>query len=86
VEVQEQFSDDITIIGVPSLAGADDYPEFISSTGTDVIAHIPDEAGVIWERFGITQQRTYVYIEDDGITEISGYGSLADDVAALVAN
>lgn len=86
MEVQEQFGEDITIIGVPSLASADSYPDFINGTGTDIIEHIPDEEGVIWERFGVTRQRTYVYINDDGTTTLTGYGSLPSDVSALIAS
>ena len=86
MEVKEQFGDDITIIGVPSLASADSYPEFIESTGTGFIEHIPDEQGIIWDQFDVSRQRTYVYIDDDGTWRQSGYGSLPEDVAALVAS
>lgn len=86
MEVQQQFGNDVTIIGVPGLASAGDFPEFINATGTNVIEHIPDEAGEIWRRFGVTQQRTYVYINDDGTTQLSGYGNLPGDVSALIAN
>jgi len=86
VEVKEQFGDDITIIGVPSLAAASSFPDFIEGTGTTSIEHIPDEAGVIWDRFGVTRQRTYVYINDDGTFEQAAYGTLAEDVANLLAS
>ena len=84
--VQEQFGDQVTIIGVPGLASAGQFPEFIESTGTDVLSHIPDEDGVIWDRFGVTQQRTYAYVNDDGTFELAGYGNLAADVEELIAN
>lgn len=86
MEVKEQFGGDITIIGVPSLADAASYPEFIETTETGLIDHIPDEAGVIWDRFDVARQRTYVYINDDGTWEQSGYGTLAQDVAELLAS
>ena len=41
---------------------------------------------MIWERFGVSEQRTYVYIDDDGSWRTAGYGSLASDVEALIAN
>ena len=86
MEVQQQFGDQVTIIGIPGLAGPEEFPEFISSTGTEIIPHIPDEQLEIWGRFGVTQQRTYVYINDDGSFEQAGYGNLVGDVADLIAN
>jgi len=86
VEVKEQFGDDITIIGVPGFASAGDFEGFIENTGTGLIEHISDEDLEVWGRFGVTQQSTYVYIDDDGTFRLSGYGSLAEDVAALLAS
>lgn len=53
-----------------------------SVTGFD---HIPDPDGVIWRRFGVIQQRTYVLINDDGTLRTTGYGSLEQDVQGLIA-
>ena len=85
MEVQEQFGDDITIVGVPGLASAGEFPGFIEATGTGGITHVSDETGEVWSRFGVTQQRTYVYINDDGTSRIAGYGNLAGAVADLIA-
>ena len=57
---------------------------FVDETGTQGLRHIPDVDGVIWERFGVSQQRTYVFIDDDGSWRTAGYGSLADDVRELI--
>lgn len=57
---------------------------FIDENGVDGFTHL-DDATEIWERFGVTQQRTYVYINDDGTWETAGYGSLPADVEALIA-
>ena len=45
----------------------------------------PDIEGEIWQRFGVTQQRTYVLINDDGSFERTGYGSLENDVRDLIS-
>ena len=70
---------------MPGFASAEDFPEFIANSGTGTISHIEDETQEIWNRFGITQQSTYVYINDDGTFQQAGYGNLAGDVAALLA-
>ena len=57
---------------------------FVDRNGVDIVDHIPDGDGVIWERFGITEHRAYVLINDDGTWEETGYGSLEEDVLGLI--
>ena len=85
MEVQETYGDQVRFIGVPGLSNIGDMNQFVAERGVNVIDHIPDPDGVIWERFGVTQQRTYVLINDDGTTERTGYGSIEEDVQALIA-
>lgn len=59
--------------------------EFITDRAVTTFDHVPDVDGSIWESFGITQHRSYVLINDDGTQEITGYGSLEEDVQALIA-
>ncbi|MEM7092406.1 MAG: hypothetical protein AAF567_05355 [Actinomycetota bacterium] len=73
------------IVGVPGLADVDEMLEFVADTGVDGVTHIPDPEGVLWDRFGVTRQRTYVFVNDDGTTETLGYGSLQADVEDLLA-
>ena len=58
---------------------------FVSQTNATAFDHIPDEDGVLWQRFGVSQQRTYILINDDGTWERTGYDSLRDDVLDLIA-
>ena len=86
MEVREQYGDDVEIIGLPGLSSdLDAMIEFVESTGSDGVTHVLDPTGELWARFGVTQQRTYVYVNNDGEQQISGYGSLGADVEALIA-
>jgi hypothetical protein len=85
VEAQQLFGDQVRFVGVPGLANEGSMVEFVADTGTGVIDHIPDPDGEIWDRFGVIQQRTYVYVNDDGSWQTSGYGSLHSDVEELIA-
>ena len=58
---------------------------FINEHGAGGFGHIPDTQSQIWRRFGVTQQRTYVLINDDGTWRRTGYGNLANDVQGLIA-
>lgn len=84
MEVEQRYAEQVRIIGVPGLADQASMADFVAETGTQDLIHVPDEDGVIWSRFGVTQQRTYVLIDDDGTWRTSGYGTLDADVAALV--
>ena len=86
MEVEQQYGDQVRFIGIPGLDDVGSMRDFVASTGTDGLIHIPDEEGVIWERFGVNEQRTYVFIDDDGSWRTAGYGSLASDVEALIAS
>jgi len=84
VEVEQQYGDQVTFIGVPSLATIADIDEFIEIQGVDGFVNIPDQKREIWERFEVTRQRTYVLLNDDGTWERTGYGSLPEDVQDLI--
>ncbi|MGH1489502.1 MAG: hypothetical protein ACRBK7_08945 [Acidimicrobiales bacterium] len=85
MEVQQQFGDDVRIIGIPGLSNVDSMQNFVSRNGVESIDHLVDPDGELWERFGVQQQRTYVYVNDDGTTRTVGYGSLSSDVEDLIA-
>lgn len=58
---------------------------FVSEQGVGGLQHVDDPNTELWSRFGVTQQRTYVFINDDGSFRLSGYGSLIEDVEGLIA-
>ncbi len=85
MDVQNQFGDEVTFIGVPGLADTSSMSEFVAEQGVTGFPHIPDDTGEIWSRFGVTEQRTYVLIDNDGTWRRTGYGTLREDVEALIA-
>lgn len=74
----------MNFVGVPGLANQADMIDFVNDRGVGAMRHIPDEAGVIWDRFGVIRQRTYVLINDDGTVRVTGYGNLEQDVIGLI--
>jgi len=59
---------------------------FVQDSGTGAIPHIVDLDGTLWERFGVGQQRTYVFLDDDGSSRVGGYGNLSGDVEDLIGS
>ena len=84
MEVQEQFGEDVQIIGVPGLSNIEAMQNFVSTNAVDSIPHLKDQ-GELWERFGVTEQRTYIFINNDGSSRVATYGSLPTDVEDLIA-
>ena len=86
MEVQQQYGDEVRFVGVPGLADVSAMERFVAETGTEAFPHMPDTDGELWERFGVLEHRTYVYIDDDGSFWTGTYGGLADGVEELVAS
>ncbi len=84
MEVQQQYGDQVRFVGVPGLADEAAMERFVAETGVDGFPHMPDD-GTLWERFGVLEHRTYVYIDDDGTARLGEYGGLADGVEELIA-
>ena len=86
MEVQKQYGDEVRFVGIPSLAGVSAMEEFVADTKVDAFPQIPDVDGVLWDRFGVSEHRTYVLINDDGTVRIADYGQLRADVEKLIAS
>ncbi len=76
----------MNFLGVPGLSDASSHRGFVEQTRSGSIQHVDDQTQALWNRFGVTRQRTYVYIDDAGNVTVTGYGSLREDVQALLAN
>ena len=57
---------------------------FVNAQGVGAFQHVDDPSAELWTRFGVSQQRTYIYINDDGTVTQTGYGSLREDVQTLI--
>lgn len=86
MEVEQEFGDEVVFLGVPGLSNADPIREFVKDLEVGDIQHVNDESLELWDRFGVTRQRTYAFVDNDGTFRLSGYGSLRDDVQQLIAS
>ncbi|KAB1139158.1 redoxin domain-containing protein [Streptomyces luteolifulvus] len=75
------------VVGVAGLDKSAAMRAFVSDTGTSSFPHLSDEKGEVWKRFEITQQSSYVILDQTGKTVYEGVlpggKGLADKVAAL---
>lgn len=88
--MQQQFGDQVNIIGVAGRDDLRDMEGFVSEFGVGGFDHIADEDAEIWTTFGVTSQPAFVFINDDGSVEtlISSLGleGLTERVEALAAS
>ncbi len=88
--MQQQFGDQVTILGVGGRDDLRDMEEFVAEFGVGGFEHIADEDVEIWKTYNITSQPAFVFINDDGTSEtlISSLGleGLTARVEALAAS
>ena len=80
-ETVERFGADVQIVGVAGRGGIDEMRGFIDDTGTGGMTHVADEAGDVWNAFGIYAQPAFAFIDDTGEIETFIGGLRADDLA-----
>ncbi|GAA1974394.1 hypothetical protein GCM10009718_08010 [Isoptericola halotolerans] len=80
----EEYGDDVAVVGV---GGLDDASAISGMAEEDIagITHLVDDAGDVWQHFGMTQQSTFVVLDADG--EIVAEGVLTEpELEAAVAD
>jgi len=86
--VQEQFAGRVEIIGIGgSSTSVPDLERFVASYGASGLTHVSDTDNSVWERYGVTSQQTFVFINDDGSAESGKVDTafLGDRVEQLLA-
>lgn len=59
------------------MAGLDDrgpMVDFVEDHGLAAFPHVYDADGSIWQRFGTITRSAFVFVNDDGSIEKTGYG------------
>jgi thiol-disulfide isomerase/thioredoxin len=70
-DLAETYGDDIAVVGV---GGLDDAAAISDMAEENIsgITHLVDDAGEVWQHFGMTQQSTFVVLDADGETVLEG--------------
>lgn len=76
------YGDEVSVVGIGSLDSAEAIADF--ARDVEGITHLEDTDGVLWQRFGVTEQSSFVVLDADGeVAFEAGYGG-EDDLAADV--
>jgi thiol-disulfide isomerase/thioredoxin len=84
----DQYAGRVNIVGVAGLDRTEAMPEFVRLAKVEAMTHLADEAGVVWKRFEVTSQSTFVLLDATGQITFRGRldaDEIPDRVAALLA-
>ena len=87
-DLQGEYGDRLGILGVGGMGSNADMHEFVTDLDAGAVPHLDDGAGVLWRRFGITEQSTYVLVDRAGTVVTTGYLDdlqLTTEITSLVA-
>ena len=71
--IADEYGDRLTILGVAGMGDNSDMHQFVSDLEVTKVPNLDDQEGVIWKRFGITEQSTYVFLDAKGTILDKGY-------------
>jgi thiol-disulfide isomerase/thioredoxin len=83
----EKYAGKLDVVGVGSLDSAEAIAGFAGEVDGG-ITHLEDTEGELWQRFGVTEQSSFVLLDSEGeVAFEAGYGGsddLGDEVADVV--
>ncbi len=71
--VQAEYGDRLNVLGIAGMGDNADMHEFVTDLEVGTVRNLDDEAGVLWKKFGITEQSTYVLVDRAGAIVTTGY-------------
>lgn len=69
-DVAAALDGEVTFLGVAGLGEVPDMDAFVSDTGTGGFTHLVDDDGSLWQRFGVSYQPAYAFIDSDGTVDV----------------
>jgi thiol-disulfide isomerase/thioredoxin len=87
-DLRQEYAGRLNILGIAGMGDNKDMHEFVSDLEVGSLPHLDDEPGVLWKKFGITEQSTYVILDRAGQVVARSYLDdlqLTTKVKSLVA-
>ena len=72
-DAANQYKGKVDILGVAGMGPEKDMHQFVKDEQVGNITHLSDDAGVVWKRFGITEQSLYVMLDRTGKVVVKGF-------------
>ena len=72
-ELAAEYKGKVDIVGVAGMGDEKEMHAFVSDLDVGAVTHLSDKAGVVWKRFGVTQQSVYVLLDRSGKVVVKGF-------------
>jgi thiol-disulfide isomerase/thioredoxin len=72
-DLATEYKGKVDIVGVAGMGDEKEMHSFVSDLDVSGITHLSDNAGVVWKRFGVTQQSVYVLLDRNGKVVTRGW-------------
>jgi thiol-disulfide isomerase/thioredoxin len=72
-DLATEYKGKVDIVGVAGMGEEKEMHSFVSDLDVGGITHLSDNAGVVWKRFGVTQQSVYVLLDRNGKVVTRGW-------------
>lgn len=89
--MQAERGDEIAFLGMAGLDDIGPMRDFVERNGLDGFPHAYDPDGGIWQGFGTITRSAFVFVNDDGTIDRTGFGvfgadALNDKIDELLAS
>jgi thiol-disulfide isomerase/thioredoxin len=87
-DIATEYKGKVSVVGVAGMGEEKEMHSFVSDLEVGGITHLSDKAGVVWKRFGVTEQSVYVLLDRNGKVVSKGWmdsQQFAERVAKLAA-
>lgn len=85
-DLADDYRGRLGILGIAGMGDNKAMHQFVADLDVGKVPNLDDQAGRLWQRFGITQQSTYVFVDRSGKVVRTGYLDdlqLTDEVKTL---
>jgi thiol-disulfide isomerase/thioredoxin len=71
--LHSEYGDRLAVLGIAGLGDNTAMHQFVTDLQVTGVPHLDDGTGVLWRRFGITEQSSYVLVDRAGRIVLTGY-------------
>ncbi|NJC74204.1 redoxin domain-containing protein [Planosporangium thailandense] len=87
-DLATEYKGKVEIVGVAGMGQVKEMHQFVSDFDLGRMTHLSDDAGVVWKKFGVTEQSVYVLLDRRGKVVAKGWldnQQIGDQMAKLAA-
>ena len=69
----------MTFLGIAAEASVAEMQDFVADTGTGGFEQLVDDDGSLWLQFGAEIRSSFLFVDNDGEVQRTGYGEMTQE-------